>query len=87
MFDFVAAYSMKEFGSISPEDCDAQSQSRKETEKEQIGLTERKIKETVEPASACSPIDFSLLVGFRDSILTTGAPVLSCRIVDRDVIR
>jgi len=50
-------------------------------------LTDRKIRETVDPASACSPIDFTRFEGSRDRILTTGVPVASCRRRDKDEVR
>lgn len=50
-------------------------------------LAERKIRETVDPLSACSPTDLSRIEGSLDKILTTGVPVESCVRRESDAIR
>jgi hypothetical protein len=49
--------------------------------------TERKIKETVEPVSDFSWMDLSRFEGVRDRIETTGACVVSCRMLLSDAIK
>lgn len=45
------------------------------------------MRETVDPVSACSPIDLSRLEGILERILTTGMPVVSWRSKFKDEMR
>ena len=56
-------------------------------EREEKGLTERKRRETTEPASDCSPMVLTSLEGRRERICTTGVSVESCRNSESDVMR
>jgi len=50
-------------------------------------LTSRNRRETVEPVSDCSPIAVTRFSGSRESIRTTGFPVVSCRRSDSELMR
>lgn len=82
-----AAYSTNVFGIIWPEGWTRVSAVRTCVVDRTTPLTWRKMSETTEPVSDCSPTARSRRVGVRERIRTTGVAVDSCRSADSEPMR